>query len=79
MIHGHVDIVFTLLSLFLMTVIFMTQLLLGAPRAGWHYGLGTTDSRRQTRLAQVVDDDVHEPGSKRAVLLRILRLFAVHW
>jgi hypothetical protein len=30
------------------------------------------------RLAQVVDDDVHEPGTQGAVLLGVVRLFALH-
>src|SRR5205814_5865712 len=69
MIQGHAAIVFTLLSLFLMMVIFMTQSPRRASRADWP----TVD-----RSAEVVDDDVHEPRAERGGLLRILRLLAVH-
>ena len=30
------------------------------------------------QLAKVVDDDVHEPGTQGAVLLGVVRLFALH-
>jgi hypothetical protein len=33
---------------------------------------------RNLPLAKVVDDDVHEPGTQGAVLLRVVRLLAFH-
>ena len=77
MMNGQTLIVLTLGSLFLMTVIFMSPLLQRAQRAGM-----TSVFRLRSSvflfLPQVVDDDVHEPRTERAVLLAVRRLLAVH-
>jgi hypothetical protein len=69
-IHGHADIVLTLPLLFFTTVIFMTH------SSGTH---GAPIWIDDLRLSEVVHHDVDEPGTKRAVLLRVLSLLALHW
>jgi hypothetical protein len=72
-IQGHTFIVFTLPLLFFTTVIFMARSLSarGAPNVLRKWG-------EPAALPQGVDDHVDQPGTERAVLLRVLRLLALH-
>ncbi len=43
-----------------------------------HRDLHDSLLNERNRLPDVVDDDVHQPGAKRAVLLRVVRFLVRH-
>jgi uncharacterized membrane protein YhaH (DUF805 family) len=70
--QGQTSIVLTLPLLFLITVIFMTQSFVRRSARS------VLRECRPASLPQIVDDHVDEPGTERAILLRVLRLLALH-